>query len=67
VSSPAGGAAIFQTIGPWEDYSTPSRDMRLIIAINVLNDLPDKIVRHPELFVMNGRSPRIRPRLSGTR
>ncbi|MFA6052844.1 MAG: hypothetical protein WC762_09660 [Methylobacter sp.] len=52
-----GGAAIFQTIGPWEDYSTPSRDMRLIIAINVLNGLPEKIVRHPGLFVMNGRSP----------
>ena len=51
------GAAIFQTIGPWEDYSTPSRDMRLIIAINVLNGLPEKIVRHPELFVMNGMSP----------
>jgi len=51
------GAAIFQTIGHWEDYSTPSRDMRLIIAINVLNGLPDKIVRHPELFVMNGSSP----------
>ena len=51
------GAAIFQTIGPWEDYSTPSRDMRLIIAINVLNGLPEKIVRHPELFVMNGISP----------
>ena len=52
-----GGVAIFQTIGPWEDYSTPSRDMRLIIAINVLNGLPEKIVRHPELFVMNNRSP----------
>jgi len=51
------GAAIFQTIGPWEDYSTPSRDMRLIIAINILNGFPEKIVRHPELFVMNGRSP----------
>lgn len=51
------GAAIFQTIGPWEDYSTPSRDMRLIIAINVLQGLPEKIVRHPELFVMNGSSP----------
>ena len=51
------GAAIFQTIGPWEDYSTPSRDMRLIIAINVLNALPEKIVRHPELFVLNGRNP----------
>jgi hypothetical protein len=51
------GAAIFETLGPWEDYSTPSRDMRLIIAINVLNGLPEKIVRHPELFVMNGKSP----------
>lgn len=51
------GAAIFQTIGPWEDYSTPSRDMRLIIAINVLNGLPEKIVRHPELFVLNGQNP----------
>lgn len=51
------GAAIFQTLGPWEDYSTPSRDMRLLIAINVLNDLPEKIVRHPELFMLNGKSP----------
>lgn len=50
--------AIFQTIGPWEDYSTPSRDMRLIIAINVLDSLPDKIVHHPELFVLNGQSPK---------
>lgn len=52
-----GGAAIFQTVGPWEDYSTPSRDMRLIIAINVLNSFPEKIVRHPELFIMNGQNP----------
>ncbi len=47
------GAAIFQTLGPWEDYSTPSRDMRLIIAINVLNGLSEKIVNHPELFISN--------------
>ncbi|BBL70832.1 hypothetical protein [Methylogaea oryzae] len=51
------GAAIFETIGPWEDYSTPSRDMRLIIAMNVLEALPEQIVRHPDLFVLNGRSP----------
>jgi hypothetical protein len=50
------GASIFETIGPWEDYSTPSRDMRLIIAMNVLAALPDRIVRHPELYVLNGRS-----------
>lgn len=56
ISMPS-GAAIFQTVGPWEDYSTPSRDMRLLIAINVLSDLPEKIVRHPELFVMNDKNP----------
>ncbi len=51
------GAAIFQTIGPWEDYSTPSRDMRLIIAISVLTGLPEKILRHPELFILGSQSP----------
>ncbi len=48
------GAHIFETIGPWEDYATPSRDMRLIIAMNVLAGLPDRIVRHPELYVLGG-------------
>ena len=56
ISMPS-GAAIFQTLGPWEDYSTPSRDMRLIIAINVLNSLPEKIVRHPELFALKDKNP----------
>jgi hypothetical protein len=53
------GPAIFETVGPWEDYSTPSRDMRLIIALNVLERLPERIVLYPELFVMNGRSPEV--------
>jgi hypothetical protein len=51
------GAALFETLGSWEDYSTPSRDMRLIIAMNVLLDLPNRILRHPELFLLNGVSP----------
>jgi hypothetical protein len=50
------GAHIFETTGPWEDYATPSRDMRLIIAMNVLTGLPDHIVRHPELYVLRDRS-----------
>jgi hypothetical protein len=49
------GAKIFETVGPWEDYATPSRDMRLIIAMNVLLGLPDRVVRHPELFNLGGR------------
>jgi hypothetical protein len=50
------GAAIFETIGPWEDYATPSRDMRLLIAMNVIEQLPERIVRYPELFSLGGRS-----------
>ena len=51
------GAAIFETSGPWEDFATPSRDFRLIIAINVLEALPARIERHPDLFVLGTRTP----------
>lgn len=51
------GPAIFETIGPWEDYSTPSRDMRLLIAMKVLDELPERIRRHPELFRFDGEDP----------
>jgi hypothetical protein len=51
------GPKIFETVGAWEDYATPSRDMRLIIAINVLQGLPERIVKRPELFLLEGRRP----------
>jgi hypothetical protein len=51
------GPKIFETTGPWEDYATPSRDMRLLIALRVLTGLPDRIALHPELFVLGGRKP----------
>ncbi|MFY9974647.1 MAG: hypothetical protein WAK53_10345, partial [Chromatiaceae bacterium] len=51
------GPAIFETTGPWEDYSTPSRDMRLLIALQVLEDLPWRIRRYPELYLLRGESP----------
>ena len=51
------GAKIFETTGAWEDYAPPSRDMRLIIAMNVLSGLPDRVSRHPELFNLGGKKP----------
>ncbi len=51
------GPAIFETMGAWEDYSTPSRDLRLLIAMQVLDRLPERIVRYPELFALGGQSP----------
>ncbi len=50
------GPAIFETAGPWEDYATPSRDLRLLIALRVLADLPERIRRHPELYLLKGES-----------
>jgi hypothetical protein len=51
------GPAIFETTGPWEDYATPSRDMRLLIALKVLEGLPERIRRYPELYVLRGEGP----------
>jgi hypothetical protein len=51
------GPAIFETTGPWEDYATPSRDMRLLIAMKVLDGLPQRIRRYPELYNLGRESP----------
>jgi hypothetical protein len=51
------GASIFETTGAWEDYSTPARDFRLLIAIDVVRGFPDRVVRRAARYAMpNGRS-----------
>jgi hypothetical protein len=50
------GTAIFETVGAWEDYATPSRDMRLLIAINVLLKFPEKLLTYPELFALTAQT-----------
>ena len=44
------GYAIFQTAGAWEDFATPSRDMRLLIALDTVLDLPKAFTRNPQRF-----------------
>ena len=46
------GAAIFETSGAWEDFSTPSRDLRLLIAVDVVLGFPDRVARRPERYAM---------------
>jgi hypothetical protein len=51
------GPAIFNTTGAWEDFSTPARDFRLLIAIDVVRGYPDRVARHPERYAMpSGKS-----------
>jgi hypothetical protein len=46
------GPAIFETVGAWEDFSTPARDLRLLIAIDVVRGFPDRVARRPERYAM---------------
>jgi hypothetical protein len=44
------GPEIFETAGAWEDYSTPARDLRLLIAIDLVTSYPDRVVANPAAF-----------------
>jgi hypothetical protein len=46
------GPAIFETSGAWEDFSTPARDLRLLIALDVVRNFPDRVARRPERYAM---------------
>ena len=46
------GAEIFETTGAWEDYSTPARDLRILIAIDVVRGFPGRVTRRKERYAM---------------
>lgn len=46
------GAAIFATTGAWEDFSTPARDFRLLIAIDVVRNFPDRFARRSDRYAL---------------
>jgi len=46
------GASIFETSGPWEDFSTPARDFRLLVAIDVVRNFPDRFARRSDRYVI---------------
>jgi hypothetical protein len=46
------GPAIFATTGAWEDFATPARDFRLLIAIDVVRGYPDRVARLPQRYAI---------------
>jgi hypothetical protein len=46
------GPAIFATTGAWEDFSTPARDFRLLIAIDVVRGFPDRFARRSDRYTI---------------
>ncbi len=53
IAMPGGTSGVFQAGGQWEDFSTPNRDLRLLIAMDAILDFPDKVLRSPDDFKMS--------------
>ncbi len=56
IPMPSNAAGIFLAGGQWEDFSTPNRDLRLLIAMDAVLDFPDVVARTPEDFNISGHS-----------
>lgn len=48
IAMPSNANAVFQAGGPWEDFSTPNRDLRLLIAMDAVIEFPDRVAKYPQ-------------------
>ncbi len=44
------GSDIFLTTGPWEDFATPSRDLRLLISFDTVLQFHNQLAKQPQRF-----------------
>ena len=56
IAMPSSAAGIFQAGGQWENFSTPNRDLRLLIAMDAVLGFPDLVAGSPERFKISGLS-----------
>ena len=54
IPMPSSAAGIFLAGGQWENFSTPNRDLRLLIAMDAVLDFPDRVAQSPEDFKLSG-------------
>src|SRR6516165_599325 len=51
----------------WKDFSTSSRDLRLLIAIDVVLGFPDRVARQPERYAMPSEASLTKGGIGGTK
>ncbi|HOW25032.1 MAG TPA: hypothetical protein PK711_05115 [Bacteroidales bacterium] len=54
IPMPSSANGVFLAGGPWEDYSTPNRDLRLLIAMDAVLDFPGRVAGAPGDFKVSG-------------
>jgi hypothetical protein len=50
ITMPSSANGIFLAGGAWEDYSTPNRDLRLLIAMDAVLGFPERVANFPQDF-----------------
>jgi len=50
IPMPSSANGVFLAGGDWENYSTPNRDLRLLIAMDAVLDFPEQVAKYPEDF-----------------
>ena len=50
IPMPSSANGVFLAGGPWEDFSTPNRDLRLLIAMDAVLGFPDRVAGSPQDF-----------------
>lgn len=50
ITMPSTAAGVFLASGQWESFSTPNRDLRLLIAMDEVLGFPDRVMRSPGDF-----------------
>jgi hypothetical protein len=50
IPMPSSANGIFLAGGDWENFSTPNRDLRLLIAMDAVLGFPERVAKYPEDF-----------------
>ena len=56
IPMPSSANGVFQAGGLWEDFSTPNRDLRLLIAMDAVLGFPDRVAGSPQDFKISKSS-----------
>jgi hypothetical protein len=55
IPMPSNASGIFLAGGQWENFSTPNRDLRLLIAMDAVLSFSDQVAKSPEDFNISGK------------
>ena len=63
ISMPSSANGVFLAGGQWENFSTPNRDLRLLIAMDAVLGFPDRVADSPQDFKVSSSTSDIKANL----